>query len=117
MLTDEGRVGFRLAAYDRSRPLIVDPVLTYSTFLGSLGNDIGHGIAVDAAGHVYVTGSTTSATFPTAPTFPSFLCGLFRSLCPFQRRNAGAADALVTTLTLAPSALLYPPHPPASRTA
>jgi len=107
MLTDEGRVGIRLAAYDRSRPLIVDPVLTYSTFLGSLGNDIGHGIAVDAAGHVYVTGSTTSATFPTAPTFPRFLCGLFRFLCPFQRRNAGASDVFVTKLRPDGSGLVY----------
>jgi len=59
------RVGFELAAYDRSRPLVIDPVLSYSTYLGGAGFDDGYAIAVDAAGSAYVAGSTTSANFPT----------------------------------------------------
>jgi hypothetical protein len=58
-------VGFAVGAYDRSRPLIIDPVLSYSTYLGGSGNDYGDGIAVDTAGNAYMVGGTTSANFPT----------------------------------------------------
>ena len=60
------RIGLKVAAYDRSRPLVIDPVLSYSTFLGGSGLDQGHGIAVDAGGNAYVTGSTLSSNFPTS---------------------------------------------------
>jgi hypothetical protein len=59
-------VGFALGRYDPTRPLILDPVLSYSTFLGGGFNDIGQAIAVDPAGSAYLTGSTTSMTFPGA---------------------------------------------------
>jgi hypothetical protein len=60
------RVSFALGAYDRSRPLTIDPVvLAYSTYLGGGGADSGQGIAVDSAGSAYVTGWTTSTDFPT----------------------------------------------------
>lgn len=58
-------VGFALAAYDATRPLVIDPVLAYSTYLGSAtGGASGHAIAVDADGSVYITGSA-GAGFPT----------------------------------------------------
>src|SRR5262249_31008640 len=62
------RVGVQLAAYDRTRPLIIDPVLAYSTYLGGSGADIARGIAADKAtpGVVYVTGETDSTNFPTS---------------------------------------------------
>ena len=58
------RVGFEVAAYDRTQPLVVDPTLAYSTYLGGGGADIGHAIAVDAAGNAYATGQTESVNFP-----------------------------------------------------
>ena len=66
---DSGRqvYGFRLGNYDRSQPLVVDPVVfVYAGYIGGLGSDLGLGIAVDAAGNAYVTGGTGSdqATFP-----------------------------------------------------
>jgi hypothetical protein len=60
------RVRFRVAAWDPSRPLVIDPVLGYSTYLGGTSNDQGFGIAVDSAGNAYVTGSTISTDFPVA---------------------------------------------------
>ncbi|NQU09794.1 SBBP repeat-containing protein [bacterium] len=59
------RVRFQVAEYDRRRPLTIDPVLVCSTYLGGNGEDYGQAIAVDPAGHAYVTGYTTSTDFPT----------------------------------------------------
>ena len=58
-------VGFEIGAYDRTRPLIIDPVLVYSALLGGAGLDKGWDIAVDTNGCVYLTGETASANFPT----------------------------------------------------
>src|SRR5215207_1926106 len=60
-------IGFQLGDYDRSRPLIIDPVLVYSTYLGGNGFDQGYAIAVDSFGSAYVTGKTAAADFPTTP--------------------------------------------------
>ncbi|HEX8559833.1 MAG TPA: SBBP repeat-containing protein [Pyrinomonadaceae bacterium] len=60
-------VGLRVGDYDKSAPLVIDPVLSYSTYIGGSGYENGGGVAVDAAGFVYVTGVTTSPEFPTTP--------------------------------------------------
>jgi len=87
-------VGFRLASYDHAKPVVIDPVLLYSTYLGGSGDDRrGYAIAVDAAGSAYVTGQTQSTNFPTAN--------------PFQATDGGAADVFVTKLSAAGSHLLY----------
>jgi hypothetical protein len=59
--------GFALGpAYDRRYPLVIDPGLVYSTYLGGSSSDSGDGgIAVDGAGSAYVTGETSSLNFPT----------------------------------------------------
>ncbi|HEY6338145.1 MAG TPA: SBBP repeat-containing protein [Candidatus Sulfotelmatobacter sp.] len=59
---------FRLAAYDRSRALVIDPVLLYSSFLGGSQNTSITRIATDSAGNAYVAGYTASGDFPAAPT-------------------------------------------------
>jgi Beta-propeller repeat len=60
-----GAYGFELGAYDRQRPLVIDPGLAYSTFLGGAAADYGFSTAVDAKGSAYVTGQTSSPDFPT----------------------------------------------------
>jgi hypothetical protein len=59
------RVTFAVAKYDRSEPLVADPVLIYSTYLGGESDDAGLAIALDSLGDAAVTGSTTSLHFPT----------------------------------------------------
>lgn len=69
-------IGFKVRAFDSRKPLVIDPVLSYATLLGANGADQGNGIAVDAQGNAYVTGVTSSATFPVTPgafqTTPGF---------------------------------------------
>jgi hypothetical protein len=54
-------------AYDPRYPLIIDPGLDYSTFLGGTDRDSGGDIAVDRSGRAYVTGFTFSDDYPTTP--------------------------------------------------
>lgn len=65
LLADNQQVGLALGDYDTTRTLVIDPVLSYSTYLGGTGVDRINGIAVDAAGNTYVTGQTWSDDFPT----------------------------------------------------
>lgn len=63
-----GQVGFDVGAYDKTLPLIIDPVLVYATYFGGDGQETTAGIAVDNSGSVYVAGSfITSSGFPVTP--------------------------------------------------
>src|SRR6201993_3639973 len=77
------RVRFAVAKYDRSLPLVIDPLLTYSTFLGGSDDDSGLGIAVDANGDAFIAGSTTSTDFPPSTNVaPVAGCGFVTELNP-----------------------------------
>ncbi|HKS95644.1 MAG TPA: SBBP repeat-containing protein [Terriglobia bacterium] len=92
VLKGEHKVGFEVGSYDSTRPLVIDPVLSYSTYLGGSRSDSGTGIAVDSSGSAYVTGYTFSADFPTQDPAQAY---------------AGSTDAFVTKLNAAGSALIY----------
>jgi Beta-propeller repeat len=80
--------------YDPSRPLIVDPVLSYATYLGGGADDAGRGIAVDATGAAYIVGETMSSDFPASPD-------------AVQPELRGASDVVVAKLTPDGTALVY----------
>lgn len=63
-ISAEREVGFEIASYDKSRPLVIDPTLSYSTILAGNGEDGIFGIAVDQSGAAYVTGYTFSTNLP-----------------------------------------------------
>jgi hypothetical protein len=86
-------VTFRIGPWDRSRELLIDPVLSFSSYLGGAGFDAGYGIAADSSGNIYVSGETASADFP---------------LPAGGTRTARAnRDAFVTKLSADGSVLLY----------
>ncbi len=87
-----GTVRFEVPAYDTAAPLVIDPVLVYSTYLGSTAQDSANGIAVDAAGSAYVVGDAGSASFPNVNSGQVF---------------TGAADIFVAKFNPAGSALIY----------
>jgi uncharacterized protein (TIGR03437 family) len=58
-------VSFSLAAYDRTKTLIIDPTVTFATYWGGPSNEAARGIAVDASGNIYVAGYTTSNSLAT----------------------------------------------------
>jgi hypothetical protein len=67
VLLGRGEVGLELGRYDRSRPLVIDPTLAYSSYLGGSGDEFSYGIARDGGGSVYLTGITSSTDFPVTP--------------------------------------------------
>jgi Abnormal spindle-like microcephaly-assoc'd, ASPM-SPD-2-Hydin/Beta-propeller repeat len=95
------RVGFQLATYDRSRPVVIDPSLVFSTYLGGSLMEVGTSIAVDSTGNVYTTGYTQSANFPSTPGAYDTTCGT-DGTC-----NGGLYDAFVTKFNPTGTALIY----------
>ena len=90
------RVGFGVGAYRSDRELVIDPGIEYTTLLGGAADDQPGGIAVDAAGNVYITGFTQSSDFPV-------------TAAAFDRAGAvqTAVDAFVTKLNPAGNGLVY----------
>ena len=65
VLRADGQLGFEVGMYDRQRELVIDPTMTYSTYLGGSNVDVGMGVALDRFGSCFITGSTLSTDFPT----------------------------------------------------
>jgi hypothetical protein len=74
----------------------------YSTYLGGSGDDLGYGIAVDAAGNAYVTGETSSTDFPTKAAFQANLGGYYNAF--MTKLNTGG-NALVYSTYLGGSGI------------
>src|SRR5262249_20649256 len=71
VLGTNGQVSFRLGAYDKTRPLIIDPIIVYSTYLGGSDLDEGFSIALDSSNNIYIAGITDSTNFPLENPFQS----------------------------------------------
>lgn len=69
------RAGFAIGAYDHARELVIDPVLTFSTYFGGTGDELATSVAVDSGGNIYLTGSTTSPSLATAGVTQTTLNG------------------------------------------
>jgi hypothetical protein len=97
LVSVEGIVTFRLGAYDPSKALVIDPVLTFSTYLSGTASDTIRAITTDASGNVYVTGETAATDLP--------LKNPEQSTC--ANCANGDNDAFVTKLDPTGHTLLY----------
>jgi hypothetical protein len=95
---DTFHVGFVVADHDRSLPLVIDPVVSFSTFLGGSASDTGRAIAIDNDKNVYVAGNTLSTDFPLVN--------------PVQSANTSPAtgDVFVAKISADGSQLIYATH-------
>ncbi|MGE0130294.1 MAG: SBBP repeat-containing protein [Blastocatellales bacterium] len=94
VLKGGNQIGFAVESYDASRPLVIDPVVDFSTFFGGIGSDEGFAIAVDGSGNAYITGTTYSNNFNT--------------FAPLQTINRGGKfDAFVTKINAAGNGIIY----------
>ena len=94
LTTNENSFGFQLDSdYDPALPLVIDPVLTYSTYLGGNSDDYGRDIAVDDSGNAYIFGETQSYDFPMVN--------------PYDGSNNGSWDVFVTKLNSTGDGLVY----------
>ena len=91
------RATFEVGSYDRSLPLIIDPVLDYSTFLGDAAISTAH-IATDSAGNTFITSLVFDATYPTTP-------GSLQPTCASCSSNK--PDVVVTKLSADGSGQVY----------
>jgi Thrombospondin type 3 repeat len=102
---EDGRVRFRVAAHDPERPLVIDPVLSYATYLKGAGVDVALDVALDDHGDAYVTGFTglTSSdafldTFPDPGAFDDVAGGVYDAfVVKLDPRKAGAAGLIFAT--------------------
>jgi hypothetical protein len=94
-LLGKNEVGFVLGRYDHARPLVIDPVLVYSTFFGGTDLDEGTAITADSSGNAYVTGLTVSTSFPGS------------SGSAIQSTHGGDYDAFVSKINSAGTAVIY----------
>ena len=87
------KVSFQLGAYDRGAPLVIDPVLAFSTYLGGGNDEAGWAIAMGPEGDIYVTGDTNATDFPLVNAF--------------KQSAGGDTDVFVTKLSANGRKLLY----------
>lgn len=88
------RLGFRVSGVDPARALVIDPVLSYATYLGGSRYDHFNAVAADASGNTYAVGYTTGTLFPTAAAAqPGY--------------GGGFSDAVIVKLNAAGNSFIY----------
>jgi len=88
------QIRFRVGDYDRRIPLVIDPVLLYSSYFGGLGTERGTGVAVDGTGSAYITGQTINSPGLATPG-------------AYQSNSAGSFDGFVMKISPDGSQRLY----------
>ncbi len=98
-LLADNTIGFTIGAYDKNQPLVIDPILAYSTFFGGTNAEFAVAVTADSAGNAYVCGLTISTDFPLT-------AGAFQSVNYAQAQNA-VSTAFVSKFNASGTALLY----------
>ncbi|HET6974810.1 MAG TPA: SBBP repeat-containing protein [Pyrinomonadaceae bacterium] len=94
VVENQDQIAFRIGNYDASIPLVIDPVLVFSTYLGGSGSEEGTAVTTDFEGNAYVVGATNSLNFPLTPGV-------------FQSASGGGKDLFVTKLNPNGNGVVY----------
>ena len=97
-LEARSELGFEVGVYDPDRPLIIDPVVIYSTYIGRGGNETAARMAVDNNGNVYLVGVSTDNSYPTTPGTGALTPPLARGNIVVTKLNATATDLVYSTI-------------------
>jgi hypothetical protein len=92
-LEENNQIAFQIGHWDRTRPLIIDPVLVYSTYLGGSTDDEAAQVSVDGSGNIYVIGTAQSDDFPLVN--------------PLQSNKTGFLEAFISKFDASGSNLVY----------
>lgn len=90
---DDKTIGFSVGQYDRNQQLVIDPEISFSTYLGGRLTDQANAITVDSSGNIYIVGSTSSTNFPTSK--------------PLQQTLGGPFDVFVAKINPNGTSLIY----------
>jgi uncharacterized protein (TIGR03437 family) len=102
-LVNDREVYFYIQRYDQRLPLVIDPVLTYSSYLGGTGTVGLNAMTVDSAGNIYLTGRVSSPDFPLSVAAPSVTgAGLYRSESNASWGLPGAGVGAAKVIALVP---------------
>ncbi len=98
-LLADNSVGFTLGHYDHSKPLIIDPILAYSTYFGGSSAEFVVAVTADSSGNAFVTGLTISEDFPLT-------AGAFQAV-DFATPSNAVSTAFISKFNPSGTALLY----------
>ena len=94
VIDGEDHVSFSVPRFDPTKPLIIDPVLTYATYLGGDRDDVAIAIAADSGGNSYIAGYTFSTNFPVTPS-------------AFETTEPGSPIVFITKVNATGTGLVY----------
>jgi hypothetical protein len=121
-LGKDGVVRFRLGAYNRALPLVIDPSIVYVAFIGGTGGDVGISVGHDAQGYMYIGGYTFSIDFPiggdtfSQAAFGEVDCFLIKlnpaasdptQVILYSTYYGGTSNDILTAMKVGPTGLMY----------
>jgi uncharacterized protein (TIGR03437 family) len=93
-------IGFEVGIYDLKLPLVIDPVITYATYLGTPNTEAAFRVAADASGNAYIVGGSNSEQFPITPS----------TAYHYSTDGGLSGDVILAKLNAAGSQMIFTTH-------